>query len=327
MHNVTLPSYHNPRIREGNGENAWQGSVRWSFGKSMWITLMSGAGIFGVMFTSNWQNFMVFLVTTAVTLCFGHSLGMHRRFIHQSYQCPKWLEYILVYLGVLVGLAGPLGMMYTHDLRDWAQRQYLCHAYFGHKAHWLKDAFWQMHCDIHLCRLPNFVIETDVADDRFYRYLERTWMWQQIPIAMFMFLLGGFDWVIWGVCLRVSVSVSGHWLIGHIAHNRGHRDWHIEGAAIQGFNVKFCGIISMGECWHNNHHAFPGSALLGIQPGQSDPGWWCLLLMKKIGLVWELKEPAMLAFRPELKRISGEPINEFDSNRIGPKRANRDIRI
>ena len=66
---------------------------------------------------------LVFLASSAVTLCGGHSLGMHRKLIHDSYQCPKWLEYSLVYLGTLVGLAGPYGMVHTHDMRDWAQRQ------------------------------------------------------------------------------------------------------------------------------------------------------------------------------------------------------------
>jgi predicted DCC family thiol-disulfide oxidoreductase YuxK len=66
------------------------------------------------------------LGTTAITLCLGHSLGMHRRFIHRSYAAPLWLERLFVYLGTLVGMAGPLGMMRTHDLRDRAQRQPEC---------------------------------------------------------------------------------------------------------------------------------------------------------------------------------------------------------
>ena len=297
---LTTRGYDNHRIVRVPGCNAWQGDVTWSFTKSVWVTLMTSAGGIGAMYTFSVGNLLVFLTTTAITLCLGHSLGMHRRFIHNSYECPKWMEYLFVYFGVLVGLAGPLGMMYTHDLRDWAQRQRRCHPYFGHKTSLLKDGFWQLHCDITLDHPPAFRPENEVANDRFYQVVEKTWMWQQLPVALLLFFIGGVEWVIWGVCLRVAVSVTGHWLIGHFAHNTGHREWHIDGAAVQGFNIKFCGLITMGECWHNNHHAYPNSALLGINDDQSDPGWWVLMFLKRIGLVWSINKPEDLPARPEL---------------------------
>ena len=309
----TAPSYDNPRMVIVPGCNAWQGRVTWSPLKSAWITLMTGAGAIGAVYTLSVANLLVFLVSTAITLCLGHSLGMYRRLIHNSYSCPKWLEYLFVYCGVLVGLAGPLGMMYTHDLRDWAQRQPRCHPYFGHQSSFLKDGFWQLHCDIHLAHPPLFQPEPMVAQDRVYRLLERTWMGQQLPVALVLFVLGGLPWVIWGVCLRVAASVTGHWLIGYFAHNTGQRDWHVEGAAVQGFNVKFCGLITMGECWHNNHHAYPNSALLGIRANQSDPGWWVLMVLQRLGLVWDIKQPADLPARPELIALQ-------DHGRLGQRR-------
>lgn len=296
--NTTM--YDNPRIVEQLNTNAWQADIMWSWKKSLWISSMILVGTVGAFLTLSVENLLVFLLSTAITLNLGHSLGMHRRFIHQSYQCPKWIEYFFVYLGVLVGLAGPYGMMHTHDLRDWAQRQKRCHPYFGHKASFLKDSFWQMHCDIILHHPPIFVPEKDIAEDRFYQFVEKSWMYQQLPIALLFYFIGGIEWVIWGVCLRVAVSVSGHWLVGHFAHNLGHREWHVKGAAVQGFNIKFCGLISMGECWHNNHHAFPNSALLGIKDNQSDPGWWVLMFLEKINMAWDIKLPEDLPYRPEL---------------------------
>ena len=296
----TADVYDNPRMVSVPGCNAWQGRVSWSPIKSAWITSMTGIGLIGAIYTFSVGNLLVFLISTGLTLCLGHSLGMHRRFIHRSYDCPRWLEYLFVYFGVLVGLAGPLGMMYTHDLRDWAQRQRRCHPYFGHQSPFLKDGFWQLHCDITLARPPRFQPEDAIARDPFYRFLERTWMWQQLPVALLLFMLGGLDWVIWGVCLRVAVSVTGHWLIGYFAHNTGQRDWHVDGAAVQGFNVRFCGLITMGECWHNNHHAYPNSALIGIRADQVDPGWWVLMVLERFGLAWNIKQPTDLPARPEL---------------------------
>lgn len=309
--NLMNKTYDNPRIVAVADTNAWQGRVKWNAGKSLWISAMTSIGVLGALVTLNLENFVIFLFSSAITLCLGHSLGMHRRFIHHSYECPKFLEYLFVYFGVLVGLAGPMGMMHTHDLRDWAQRQKRCHPYFGHKTSMLKDAFWQMHCDIILKHPPEFRPEQEVAQDVIYQWLERTWMWQQLPVALFFYYVGGVEWVIWGVCLRVAVSITGHWFIGHFAHNMGHREWHVEGAAVQGFNIQYCGLITMGECWHNNHHAFPNSALLGIHAHQTDPGWWILRLLEKIGMVWSIKTPENIAPRDEL--VALRPISRKTS--------------
>lgn len=288
-----------PTIYENSETNAFEGKVIWSPLKSIWVVVMYLFGIYGVLFLSSIGNFLVFLISSAITLCLGHSLGMHRRLIHQSYECPKWLEYLFVHLGVIVGLAGPFGMVRTHDTRDWAQRQLQCHPYFSHQSSFLKDGFWQIHCDIVLKHPPRFK-EESILDTQFYRFMEKTWMLQQLPLALILYFIGGVEWVIWGTCLRVAISVTGHWLIGYFAHNSGHRSWHVKGAGVQGYNIKFCGLITMGECWHNNHHAFPGSAKLGLEKGQSDPGWWVLIILSKIGLVKNLKLVADLEERQEL---------------------------
>jgi fatty-acid desaturase len=105
--------------------------------------------------------------------------------------------------------------------------------------------------------------------------------------------------------MRVSVSVTGHWLIGHFAHRRGGQTWVIDGAAAQGYNVNLAGFISMGEAWHNNHHAFPNSAKMGLFPGQVDFGWWLIRTLEALGLAWNVKTPANLPQRPGLRRLAG----------------------
>ena len=51
----------------------------------------------------------------------------------------------------------------------------------------------------------------------------------------------------------------------------------------------------MGESWHNNHHAFPSSAKLGLFPGQIDLGWWLIKTFEALGLAWQIKTPADLS--------------------------------
>ena len=95
---------------------------------------MTLAALIGGPIYFTWGAFALFLATTAVTVCLGHSLGMHRRLIHRSYDCPLWLERLFVYLGTLVGMAGPYGMIRQHDIRDWAQRKPRCHPYLAHRS-------------------------------------------------------------------------------------------------------------------------------------------------------------------------------------------------
>jgi stearoyl-CoA desaturase (delta-9 desaturase) len=116
---------------------------------------------------------------------------------------------------------------------------------------------------------------------------------------MLLYSLGGWSWVVWGISVRIVTSLTGHWLIGHLAHNIGERDWHLEGHAVQGFNLPHLGLLTMGECWHNNHHAYPNSARLGLHRGQADPGWWFIALLHRLGLARQVRLPENLPPRPE----------------------------
>lgn len=294
------------RVKAAPGVSASEGTVRWRPAKSLWVSGMTIAGVGGAFFTFSWEALALFVATTSITICAGHSVGMHRLLIHRSFKAPRWLEYLLVWLGVLVGMAGPFGMIKAHDLRDWAQRQKDCHDHSSHRRPFLVDAFWQMHCDLDLAHPPRFVIEKDVRKDAFYRFLESSWMAQNIALGALFFAIGDLPWVVWGICLRVAVSLTGHWLIGHYAHRRPQGHWYVAGVTVQGFNVPYAGLLTFGESWHNNHHAFPSSARLGLEPGQIDPGWWFILCLKRLGLAWGIQTPETLPPRWELRRLEDE---------------------
>lgn len=248
-------------------------------------------GIVGVIWYSSVAAMVTCLALLFLTLCLGHSVGMHRLLIHRSFETPLWLEHVLVYLGTLVGMAGPIGMFRIHEIRDWQQAQADCHSFAKHDVGFWRDAFWQLHCELELSNPPKLVIEQQVLDDPFYRWLDRTWRWQQLPLAVILYTVGGVGFVLWGICLRVALSLTGHWCTVHFAHTVGERPFVREDIAVDGRNIPPLGLLTFGEAWHNNHHAFPGSARMGHTARQIDPGWWVIRLLRAVGLAWNIKVP------------------------------------
>ncbi|NNE89494.1 MAG: acyl-CoA desaturase [Silicimonas sp.] len=299
-----MPLNATDRVFPNKTTSATQGMIRWDSVKSLWLFAMIAGGIAALTLTPSWSGALVFIITSAITICAGHSVGMHRLLIHRSFKTPKWLEHGLVWLGTLVGMAGPFGMIRAHDMRDWHQRQIVCPPHPSHGAGFWRDAWWQMHCRFDLDHPPRLKIEPGIADDPFYQWMERHWMAQQLLVAIPLFAFGGIGWVLWGICLRVAVSLIGHWMVGHFAHKTGHQGWHIKGLPVQGYNLSGIGLITFGENWHANHHAFPHSANLGVEEGQLDPGFWFIKTLEWLGLADAILGPKDRPEREGLARLT-----------------------
>ncbi len=281
-----------PVIRvDGTNANALNGRAVLDWQKLIWnfghitVAILFAPLLFG------WPVLVLFLLLSYSSLLIGHSVGMHRMMIHGSFKTPRWCEYFLIYIGTLVGVAGTFGILRVHDLRDWAQRQAVAHDYFTHRRWLLVDLLWQLAYKFEYESPPRFAIEASKANDGFYRFLEKTWRLQQVPLAALLFYFGGWAYVVWGICLRVSVSVVGHWTITYYCHNPGPGRWRVLDAGVQASNLPGLGLLTYGECWHNNHHAFPESARIGLEPGQHDPAWRVIRLFQHIGMAYDVRLP------------------------------------
>ncbi|MDZ4868527.1 MAG: acyl-CoA desaturase [Alphaproteobacteria bacterium] len=286
-----------------------EGRIVWDAPRSLWNGGMLIAALVFAPLTISWDAFAVFLVTSAVTLCAGHSVGFHRRLIHRSFECPKWLERVMVWLGTAVGMGGPLWTIRLHDTRDWAQRQVDCHAFLAHKRGFVLDGLFYLHGRLVLARPPGFDPGPGIGDDPFYRFLDRTWMLHQVPIGLVLFALGGWPWVVWGVFVRVAACTTMHWCISYFAHTQGPQSWIVDDAVVQAHNVPIMAIPTMGESWHNNHHAFPSSARHGLYPGQIDLGWEFVRLLRAMGLAWNVKLPENLPPRRGITPVDARALN------------------
>jgi hypothetical protein len=73
---------------------------------------------------------------------------------------------------------------------------------------------------------------------------------------------------------------------------------------VQASNLPGLGLLTYGECWHNNHHAFPESARIGLERGQVDPGWWVVRTLERLGLAWNVGHPRPPGSREDLIDIN-----------------------
>ena len=293
-----------PVIRvDGTGADPCAGTVRIDWSKALWNGAMI-AGTLAALLVATWQSVLLFLALTYATLLVGHSVGMHRMMIHRTFKAKPWLARTLIYIGTLVGVSGPTGIIRIHDTRDWAQRELECHDFFAHRAGFWQDLAWNLFYRFDFAQPPRVTIEPAIADDPFYRFLDATWRWQQLPLAAVLYALGGWPFVLWGVCVRVLVSTAGHWSITYFCHNPHLSPdpglWIVKDAGIQAANLPGLGLVTYGECWHNNHHAFPESARIGLEPGQVDPGWWVIVTLERLAWVYDVREPRSVEARSDL---------------------------
>ncbi|MGX5173467.1 fatty acid desaturase [Aliikangiella sp. IMCC44653] len=279
------------------------GEVVYDPAKLLWNVSIILVAVICAPFTFTWSAFFLFIISTYSSLLVGHSVGMHRMMIHRTFECPKPVRWVLIYIGVLVGMSGPFGIIRIHDIRDWAQRKSSCPEFFSHRKNYLQDIWWQLTAKFRFKEAPQVIIEPEFANDRFIVFLEKTWRWHQLPVIAILFYWGGWSFVVWGVFLRIAVSIVGHWTITYFCHNPGPGSWRVLGAGVQASNISGLGLLTYGECWHNNHHAFPESAKIGLEKGQVDPAWWFILLLKKLKLANNIQMPRPQSQCEDLKRV------------------------
>jgi len=277
------------------GASPSNGRIHIDFPKLFWI---GGMLFFGIILAPTQTTIAAVstgLIITYLTLLLGHSVGMHRMMIHRSFEAKPWLRYVLLYLGTLVGIGGPSAVIRIHDIRDWAQRAENCHDFFSHRRGYFRDLSWQLFYRFDFESPPEIEIEASISKDPFLNHLDRYWRWHQLGFGLILFLIGGLPFVVWGICIRVLVSTIGHWTVTYVCHNPGPGRWDVIDSGVQASNLKMPswigGWLTHGECWHNNHHAFPESARIGLYAEQIDPAAWIIERLAKTRLVYNVRTP------------------------------------
>jgi len=261
------------------------------------ISLLWGWGITGLDFAL----FLSFYAATGI----GITVGFHRLFTHRSFRALRPVKVLLAVFGSLALEGSVLQWCSTHRRHHAFADQYgdphsphlaqatgflgvvlgLWHAHTG----WL---FGDDQSDPEEWT-PDLVADRDIVR------ISNAFPWFGLVTFVLPPIIGGLvTWSIggavsaflWGSLVRIFLLHHVTWSINSICHFYGREAYQ---ARDESKNVWSLSPFSFGESWHNNHHAFPWSARLGLKFWQVDAGWYVIRALRAFRLVRDVKVPSV----------------------------------
>ena len=233
----------------------------------------------------------------------GITVGYHRLFTHRSFETNHLVQCALAILGSMA-LQGPLLTWVAvhrrhHQHSDHAGDPHSPHHYGGGVLAMLRGLChahigWLFKADT--ANLSNYV--KDLRQRPLLRAMSALFpLWVLlgllIPAGLGGLLIGGWYGVLvgflWGGIVRIFVGQHVTWSVNSVCHLWGGQQFK---GHDQSRNNFLCGLLALGEGWHNNHHAFPTSARHGFHWWQIDASYWVIRLLAVAGLAWNIRLPA-----------------------------------
>ena len=259
------------------------------------MVLLWGSGISGLDL-GLFLGFYVFIG-------FGVTVGFHRLFAHRSFEAPAALR-------ALLAIAGSMAL--EGSVVDWVATHRRHHAYsdaYGdpHSPYLVQGSgirgavrgLWHAHMG--WLFTPSGTVRSrwapDLERDRVVSLVDRLFLW--ILVATFLlpptiaYTVTGsagaaFSGFVWGSLVRIFVVHHVTFSINSICHFFGDRPFR---TGDESRNTWPLSLVSLGESWHNNHHAFPTSARHGLLRGQLDPSWRLIWTLQRLRLASRVRLP------------------------------------
>jgi stearoyl-CoA desaturase (delta-9 desaturase) len=254
---------------------------------------------------------LAILVVCYLVTAIGVTVGFHRLMTHRAFATYPWLERTFAVMG---------SMSVQGSVMDWVADHRKHHAHTDvegdphspHVGHGSGLAgLWHAH--------TGWLLETqgqadwrkyarDLYDDPAMRTIGR-----RFPLLAFVSLAaptlagwalqgftlsGALQGLVWGGLVRIFLVHHVTWSVNSICHFFGTRRFEIDDRST---NVAWLSLLSLGESWHHNHHAFPRSATHGLRRWEVDPSAWIIGGLERVGLAWNV-----IRISPERQRAKAE---------------------
>ncbi|UCG89314.1 MAG: acyl-CoA desaturase [Gemmatimonadota bacterium] len=230
----------------------------------------------------SWGAVLVALGLYAVRM-FAITGFYHRYFSHRAFSTSRAGQFALAVLGSSAAQRGPLWWSAHH-------RKHHRHSDTEqdvHSPH--QHGFWWAHMGW-ITGPANFPTDFDQVPDLAkypeLRFLDRFDILVPVLLAAALFLIGGWQWLIWGFFISTVVLFHATCFINSLAHLWGKRRYDTED---ESRNNWLLAIITFGEGWHNNHHKYPGSARQGFFWWEFDLTYYGLKVLQWLRVIRDLR--------------------------------------
>lgn len=232
---------------------------------------------------------------------FGVTVGFHRLFTHQSFQARPWVRAALAIAGSMA-IQGPVIRWVAdhrrhHAFSDQPGDPHSPHLDEGPGLGGVVKGLWHAHIGWlfgdELTSAKRWA--PDLVKDPAMRAIDRLFpLWVALsfavpPIVGFAVtgtVAGAISAFVWASLVRIFMLHHVTWSINSICHFYGDRPYQTTDFSTNNWMLS---LVSLGESWHNNHHAFPSSAVHGLRPYQIDLTAGFIRLLAAFGLAREVK--------------------------------------
>jgi stearoyl-CoA desaturase (delta-9 desaturase) len=257
-------------------------------------------------FAAFWSGITWQAAAIGVTLywlrMFAITAGYHRYFSHRAYSTSRLFQFVLAFLAQSTTQKSVLWWAAKH-------RHHHLHSDTPHDVHSPRHrGFFYSHVGWIFYRQHDLTDLVKVAD--FSAFPELKWLhrFEQVPaviLAGLCFLIGGWSGLVVGFVWSTVLLYHATFCINSLAHVHG-RKRYVTGDDSR--NNWLLAFFTMGEGWHNNHHAYQSSARQGFRWWEIDATFYILKALSFFRLVRDLKTPPAEVLRNE-QRLGSRVIN------------------
>jgi stearoyl-CoA desaturase (delta-9 desaturase) len=262
----------------------------------------------------HWQDLLVLAICYSLT-GLGITVGFHRLLTHRSFKTSAPMRALFAVLGS-AAIEGPViewvaNHRKHHRFSDQPGDPHSPHV--GHGGGWRGALAGLFHAHVgwifseqELASEERYA--KDLLADPVVRFVDRMfvlWVFAGLAVpfalgcALTGTLVGGLTGLLWGGAVRIFLLHHSTFSINSLCHFFGRRGFE---TSDESRNLLWLSLPTLGEAWHNNHHAFPTSARHGLRWWQLDPSAWIIAGLERSGLIWDV---VRVSPERELAKVAG----------------------